>query len=222
MKKFIHALSNNPLLIIGFGLVFFIAYSELKAHTEEVKISVEKSKRTESVSFVNGRYRVDTSFIRNDLNKAKLISELEKQKLEEKRTVQEVPSFIWRFLDSISYDKKFEIVNPGEDWKEGITDYGHIVFKKRYDPDLKDSVPFISGDGAVLPNKRLIYFGMSDNIALMSFLHGGFGPHTNIIIFKHKNGKITDLWFGGMLDGDNLQSKPAIIRSLKVKRQNGC
>lgn len=223
MKTLVKTISKNPAVIIGIGIVIFIGYSQLNAHVEEGALAGMLLKKSSSVSFENGRYRVDTSFIRNDLNKEKLIADLEKQALVEKKTIQEVPDFIWRFLDSISSDNEFDIVNPGEEWKEGITNYGHVVFKNVYDPVKKDSVSVLSGDGAVLPDKLLVYFGMSDNIALMSFVQGGTGPHPSILIFKHKNNKVVDFWFGGTWRGDSMINKSGIIKSLKAKRENnGC
>src|SRR5437868_14629384 len=112
MKTFIKTIFKNPVLIMGMVIVIFIGYSQLNAHVEELAVADKNAKKTSSINFVNGKYRVDTSFIRNDLNKTKLIAELEKQTLTQKHTIQEVPDFIWRFLDSISSDKKFEIVGP--------------------------------------------------------------------------------------------------------------
>ncbi len=225
MKVFVRSISKNPLLIIGVVIVSFIAYSQLKAHVEDKTVINYISKRTSSVYLVNGKYRVDTAFIRNDLGKAKLIADLENQKLEQKRTVQEVPQFIWRFLDSISLDKKFDIVSPGEEYKEGITNFGHVIFKKVWDATKKDSVPMLSHDGAILPNKQLVYFGIGKDIALMSYMSGGdpWSPGANILIFKHNNNKITDLWFGGMWNGDKMDTKSDLLKSLKTKRENnGC
>lgn len=222
MKQILNTISKHPVLIMGIGIATFIAYSQLNAHIESgALINIMVKER--SVAIVDGRYTVDTSFIRNNLNKVQLIADLEKQKLEQKKTVQEVPDFIWRFLDSISSDKKFDIVSPGEEYKEGITNYGHVVFKTIYDPVKKDSVQFVCGDGAVLPNKQLVYFGVSSNIALMSYEHGGTGPHSNILIFKFKSNKITDFWYGGIWYGDSMKNKYDILKSLKTERKNdGC
>lgn len=218
----ITSIFKNPLFVIALGTVVFIGYSKLKANSEENAIAAIKNKKTSSISYLNGRYRVDSSFIRNDLNKAKLISELEQQKIEERKTINEIPRFIWQFLDSMSYDKKFDIVNPGEDWKIGIMDYGHVVIKKVYDPVKKDSVPIVSGDGAVLPNKQLVYFGMNDSIALMSYLCGGLGFNPNILIFKHNKVRITDFWYGTRFIDEKVSTKSEILSALKSKRKNGC
>lgn len=217
----IGSVAKYPFAIIATGVIIFIAYDKLKADPE-FPIENTASPERSSITFVDGKYKVDTMVIRNDFNKKRLIADLEKQVLGEKNTIQEVPAFIWQFLDNISSDKKFDIVNPGEDYKEGIMDYGHVVFKKVYDANKKDSVSVISGDGTVLANKQLVYLGMNDNIVLMSYMHGGLGPHPNILIMKHDNGKITDFWFGSAWNDGLITSKSEIIKTLKSKKSNGC
>jgi hypothetical protein len=213
---------KHPVAIIIMGIAFFITYDKLSARGGSIASGDGYVTDRSSVTFVGEKYKVDSLVIRKDLNKMRLIAEVEKQVLEQKKTIQQVPSFIWRFLDSISSDRKFEIVNPGEDWKEGITDYGHVIFKKVYNPDTQDSVPMLSGDGAILPNKLLVYFGMSNTIVLMSYMHGGLGPHPNIMIMKHQNNKVTDFWYGSSWNDGIITSKSEIIKTLKSKRQNGC
>ena len=221
LQKFKVILMHPATFILAATSAFF-AFDKLSVRADSALADIIRTDRS-SVTFVGGHYKVDTLVIRNNINKNRLVADAEKQVLKRKNTIDEVPSFIWRFLDSISYDRKFEIVNPGEEWKEGITDYGHLIFKKVYDPSLNDSVPFLSGDGAVLPNKQLVYFGMSDNIALMSFFHGGLGPHTNIIIFKHKNNRVTDFWYGGASSEAGINTKNELIKNLKLKPKNdGC
>jgi hypothetical protein len=213
--------AKKPVVIITSVAIIGITYNKLNANPESAAAN-EKVLYKSSVSLVNGKYNVDTMVIRADINKAKLIAVAEKQILEEKNTIREVPGFIWRFLDSISCDKKIDIVNPGEDYKEGIMDYGHVIFKRVFDPNKKDSVSVISGDGAILPNKQLVYFGMSNNIVLMSYIHGGLGPNPNIIIMKHENRKITDFWYGSAWNDGSIVSRDEIMKTLKSKRKNGC
>lgn len=210
-----------PVAIIAIGIAIFITYNTLSAHVEASALKGMYEIDRSSVSFYDGKYHVDSVVIRKELNKKRLIVNLETQTLKQRMKIGEIPDFIWRFLDSISYDKKFDIVNPGEEWKSGITNFGRVVFTKRYDANLKDSVSVLSGDGAVLPNKQLVYFGMSETIALLTYYKGGFGPLPNIIIIKHQDKKIVDFWYGSVFEG-NITSKNEIIKSLKSKRKNGC
>src|SRR5687768_2849487 len=47
-----------------------------------------------------GKYRVDSSVIYESKNKARLIAELEKENLQEKKSVSEIPAFIRDFFDA--------------------------------------------------------------------------------------------------------------------------
>lgn len=175
-----------------------------------------------SVAFASGTYKIDSSVITKNINKKRLLTHLEGEKLTEKKALQEIPGFIIKFLDEASYNKKFTIVNPGEDWKSGITNYGHLVFKKYYDANKKDSVLLLSGDGAVLPDKQLVYFGISNNMALMSYFRGGFGALQNVIMIEFKNETVTDFWFGSVFEG-NIKTKNDIVKNAKrAPRNNGC
>jgi hypothetical protein len=212
---------RHPVAIIALIIIAFITYNQLNARQEAAALKGMYNSDKSSVSFYDGKYHIDSVVIRNGLNKARMIASVEKQILDQKKTIQEVPDFIWRFLDSISYDKEFDIVNPGEDWKADITNYGHVVFKKVYDVNKKDSVPMISYDSVVLPNKQLVYFGMSENTVLFSYYSGGMGAVTNVIMMKIKNEKITDFWYGSVYEG-NITTKGDIIKSLKTVRKGGC
>jgi hypothetical protein len=175
-----------------------------------------------SVAFANGIYKVDSAVITKNLNKKRLIANIETKALAEKKIMQEIPTFIKNFLSGVSPNKKFEVVNPGEDWKSGITNYGHVVFKKVFDTSLKDSVLVLSGDGAILPDKQLIYFGIGDGVALMSYFRGGFGALQNVIMIQFKNDTITDFWFGSVFEG-SIKTKKDILKNVKLApRNNGC
>src|SRR5689334_3813914 len=50
----------------------------------------------------DGRYRVDSVVVYDGKNKARLIAELEKEKLSEKKSVKEIPAFLREFLDNLS------------------------------------------------------------------------------------------------------------------------
>jgi hypothetical protein len=216
-KKF-KTLGTHPVAIIAISIVVFITYNQLNAHQEAAALHGVYENDRSSITFADGKYSVDSIAIRNNQNKKRLIANLEIQILTQKKTVQEVPDFIWAFLDSICSDKKFDIANPGEDVNAGITNFGHVVFKKVYDVNKKDSVPLISADGVALPNKQLVYFGMSESTVLFSY----YGGVANVIIMKLKNEKIIDFWYGYVYNG-NITTKTEIIKSLNAKpSNNGC
>lgn len=206
---------------IVIALIIF-ACSKSNTEADVVDATTQAEADRSSVAFVNGNYEIDSAVITKNLNKKRLITNLETKMLDEKKTIQAVPGFIKDFLNSVSCCKKFEIVNPGEDWKSGITNYGHLVFKKIYDPTKKDSVLMLSGDGAILPDKQLIYFGIGDGVALMSYFRGGFGALQNVIMIEFKNETITDFWFGSVFEG-SIKTKKDILKNVALApRNNGC
>lgn len=201
-------------------IVFACSKSNTEAYVDDSNTELEADRS--SVTFIKGIYKIDSAVITKNLNKKRIISSLETKPLSEKYTMQGVPSFIKDFLNSVSPNKKFEIVNLGEDWKSGITNYGHIVYKKVYSPTMKDSVLIMSGDGAILPDKQLIYFGIGDGVALMSYFRGGFGALQNVIMIEFKNETITDFWFGSVFEG-SIKTKNDILKNVKrAPRNNGC
>lgn len=201
-------------------IIFACSKSNTEANVVDSNTPLEADRS--SVLFVNGNYEIDSTVITKNLNKKRLIANIETKSLEEKTTLQEIPAFIKNFLNSGSPNKKFEIVNPGEDWKSGITNYGHIVYKKVYDFMKKDSVLVMSGDGAILPDKQLIYFGIGDGVALMSYFRGGFGALQNVILIQFKNETITDFWYGSVFEG-SIKTKNDILKNVKLApRNNGC
>jgi hypothetical protein len=205
-------------------VIALIIFACSKSNTEAVVVDSNTPLEADrsSVAFVNGNYEIDSAVITKNLNKKRLVANLETKPLEEKTTLQEIPAFIKTFLSSVSPHKKFEIVNPGEDWKSGITNYGHVVFKKVFDASLKDSVLVLSGDGAILPDKQLIYFGIGDGVALMSYFRGGFGALQNVILIQFKNETITDFWYGSVFEG-SIKTKNDILKNVKLApRNNGC
>ncbi|MBK7668098.1 MAG: hypothetical protein IPJ32_12640 [Sphingobacteriaceae bacterium] len=205
-------------------IIALIVFACSKSNTEAgiIDSNTELDSNRSSVTFIKGNYKIDSAIITKNLNKKRLISNLETKQLSEKKTIQEVPAFIKDFLTAVSSHKKFDMVNLGEDWKSGITNYGHIVYKKVYDPNKKDSVLIMSGDGAILPDKQLIYFGLGDGVALLSYFRGGFGALQNVIMIEFKNETVTDFWFGSVFEG-SIKTKNDILKNVKrAPRNNGC
>jgi len=155
-----------------------------------------------SVSFVKGKYEVDSVIIVEDINKRALLADLSAQKLNDKSSTEQIPGFIKAFLESVSYDKKFEMANPNEEYQIGW-----------------------KTDEKILPNKQLIYFGTGKNIALLSYNSGGLQKAQRVAIIKFEGQKVIDYWF----NNDNFSSKSVaistqeqIIKYLKEsKNKNG-
>lgn len=209
---------KHPVAIIVMIVTVFIAYHQLNARAEAGALVGFHNSDRNSVTFNNGKYEVDSAVIQKDLNKKRLITDLETEKFSDRKTKAEIPDFIWTFLNSICSDKKFEIADPGEEWKIGITDFGHQIIKKVFDVNKQDSVLFLSGDGAILPNKQLAYCGIGKSTALLSYYSGGLYAGENVIVLKFKDNTITDFWYGGA----TITNKSEIIKSLKLPKKGGC
>lgn len=141
-----------------------------------------------------------------------MIDELETSSLTGKKTVNEIPTFIRTFLDSLTGG--FSMANPGEEFQQGcIADY-IIVQEKAIDPKTGDSIT-IETTIPPPPSRQLIFFGMTNKIALMSYYSGGFATCTHIMIIRFNNSEVTDYWHG-YGEGD-LTNKQEIVSYLKVE-----
>ncbi|HWY10206.1 MAG TPA: hypothetical protein VN026_02720 [Bacteroidia bacterium] len=216
-------------IVITVIVMSFFAFKKPDTKTSQSTLNVQERS---SVSFSAGKYIIDSSVIRTDLNKRMLLAGVETQSLSVKKKIAEIPLFIWDFLKSIAYGGKFEIVNPGEDWKCGIADFGHTIIIKHCDPVTKDTTITISGDGAILPTKQMVYFGIGKDIALFTYNSLAFGsPLQNVVMIKFQGEKIVDFWYRGYnynisktRDNDILKitTKAEIIKTMKTKQTGGC
>ena len=227
-------LSKLTIGIIVIVMSFFAFKTPKYPSKENLLNTQEKS----SISFSGGKYRIDSSVIHNDQNKRMLLSSVQTQSLIVKKTLEEIPGFIMDFLNSNAYGKKFEMVNPGEEWKCGIADFGHTIVTKYCDPVTKDTIIAISGDGAILPNKQFCYFGIGKDVALFTYYTSAFdNPVQNVVMIKFQNEKILDFWYrgynyrygnpkgdyrNGNPDTLKITTKTEIIKTLNSKAVGGC
>lgn len=149
----------------------------------------------------NGRYRIDTNAILSNHNLTQLISELEKVELVEETKVDRIPSFIKSFLDTLT--EGFSIANPNEDWQSACTsmslidEKGNIVTKR-------------------LPRRQLVYLGIGEDIALMTYYSGGYATIEHCLIFKFDNNHLIDFWCGHIINGKS--NKEQILNYLKANK----
>lgn len=148
-----------------------------------------------SVSVKNGQYSLDTAIIVSNANKVSLIAALEKEKLEEKKKVEEIPGFIKFFLDSIAGKEKFEMANPGEEFKVGW-------FPNKSAPD-----------------RQLAYFAVGENIAVLSFYSGGIEKTHHVGIMRFEGEQVVDFWFEN--DNSTFTTKEKLIERLKRDPSKG-
>ena len=140
----------------------------------------------------NNSFLIDTVAILTNRNLDSLITRLEDSKLKTYKTVKEIPSFIINILSGLTSDG-FSIANQSENWQAT-------------DAIMDDS----------LPNRQLSYFGLGDDIALLTYYTGGIGKSLHIIIIKFQDKKILDFWCGNVLI--NLKDKKEIVKYLKENK----
>jgi len=168
---------------------------------------------SKNISSINARFQIDTIAILNNENLQHLISDLEKAKLNEKNTVEEIPNFIKSFLDSLT--DNFSITNPGDEWQNDciIRFKQNEVVEKIYDTALTDTLTIVSYDSKeTLPLRQLKSFWSGRSIALMTYYTGGWGIIEHIIIIKYDNKKIIDFWCGNLRT--NLGTQEEILKYL--------
>lgn len=170
-----------------------------------------------NISMVDGKFVIDTMAILNNNNLQSFITELENSDLSESKTVDEIAPFIKSFLDSLT--NNFSIANPGEEWQIGCTITPEKTQKKIYDKKTGDTLIEIAFDKLVLlPSRQLIYFGVSEDIALMTYYTGGIGKSEHILIIKFNDNKIVDFWCGNiMADATNKVEIIKFINNSKEK-----
>jgi hypothetical protein len=167
-----------------------------------------------SISFDNGKILIDTSRILNNQNLQFFIDELSKQELYQKKTFQEIPSFIRTFLDSLTGN--FSIANPGEIWRVGCTgpfEVDSASTTKKIDKKTGDTIYQVCFKE--FPARQLNYFGLGNDVALMKYYSGGIAKIEHILIFKFNKETLVDFWSGtGNIFKDN-DTKSEILKCLQ-------
>jgi len=138
-----------------------------------VSLNSQDNISIKSVSIADDRYVIDSALILSNRNLDNLINKIKESELEEKTNKTEIPKFIFNFINDIT--NEFTIANPNEKWQAGC-----VVFED-------------------LPRRKLEYFGLGSNVALMTYKSGGRGTSTKILIFHFENDKIIDFWCGNKL-----------------------
>ena len=138
-----------------------------------------------------GPFKIDTASILKNKNLDNLISKLEKADLTTFTKTDSIPGFIKVFLDSCE-KPTLRIANKGEPW---------------------DATDQITGD---YPVRQIIFGGVGQDVALLTYYKGGIGMSERILIFQLENSCITDFWCGGTLD--DLTNKEQVIKYIKENK----
>jgi len=135
---------------------------------------------------------VDTMKIYLDENLDGFLSDLQTQNFETSRDRSQIPNKIKEYLNCLTKDN-FSIANPNEEYRCCCTSSNK------------------------LPRRKLLFFSQSKDVFLITYLTGGIGVSTTIVMFKLQDNKVIDLWTG--YGFPEFKSKDEIVKHIKKKRK---
>lgn len=191
----------NKITFILFGLLIPSLSACINNTVDEANdtlVAPQIGDSIKNISYVNGKYLIDTNAILRNNHLYQFIEDLEKTELDEKNKLEEISPMFITFLEEQT--EEFLIANPGEDWEPGCTvttarnEQGEIISGKK-------------------PKRQLVYFGLGPQIAMMVYYKGGLGKSECILLFRFDDTKIIDFWCGH--SQWDLTTKKDILKHLK-------
>ena len=135
---------------------------------------------------------VDTMRIYLDENLDDLLSDLQTQKFKSSKDKNQIPGPIKKYLNCLTNDS-FSIANPKEEYR------------------------CCCESSQQLPKRKLLFFSESKGMFLITYLTGGIGASTKILMLKLQGDKVIDLWTGYSLS--EFKSKDQVVKYIKEKRK---
>lgn len=136
---------------------------------------------------------IDTLGITNDRSLDQFLTDLQTQSFQAYYDQKQIPKAVRRQLNFLTSDS-FSIANPGQSYRCCCTS-----------PET-------------LPKRQLLFFSQNKDILLMTYLTGGVGVSTTILLLRLQGDRIVDLWTGQALPV--LQSRGDVIKYLRENRNN--
>ncbi|UEG50350.1 hypothetical protein LK994_02530 [Ferruginibacter lapsinanis] len=136
---------------------------------------------------------VDTTKIFLDENLDSFLSDLQLQTFQTFTNKKQIPQAIKQQLDCLTKDS-FSIANPNEEYRCCCT------------------------SSKKLPRRKLLFFSQSKDIFLITYLTGGLGESTTILLLKLQGDKIIDIWTG--YGFPEFKSKNEVIKHIEKKRKS--
>lgn len=138
-----------------------------------------------------GGFKIDSARIYLDENLDGFLSDLKLGKFVESNEIGAIPGGIKKQLDTLTGD--FSIANPNADYRCCCT------------------------SSRKLPLRKLVYLSKSNHLLVMTYLTGGVGVSTHILLVRFNRDTITDMWFADCLA--DLKSRAEIIRYINKNRK---
>ncbi|MGG9963448.1 hypothetical protein [Ferruginibacter sp. SUN106] len=115
-------------------------------------------------------YLIDTSKILSNENLDPFIQKLSTDSFTNFTDKKAIPKFIKKQLDAIAHD--FSIANPNENYR------------------------CCCMSSQKLPARKLQFLSVSNNVLAMTYLTGGWGVSSHLLLIRFEQNKIVDLWTG--------------------------
>lgn len=136
---------------------------------------------------------IDTTKIFLDKNLDSFLSGLQSQAFQTFTDKKQIPQSIRQQLNCLTKDN-FSIANPNEEYRCCCT------------------------SPQELSRRKLLFFSQSKDIFLITYLTGGDGVSTTILLLKLQGNKIIDIWTG--YGFSEFKSKEEVIKHIKQKRKS--
>lgn len=135
-----------------------------------------------------------------------LIQKLESVEFVDKRKVKQIPNFIISFLEKQEPTKQYSITDSNNKFQSGCLvpmlkdDYAKMmsILGEKVSDSILLEYPESNKD---ISFRKLIFYGEGVNYSILSFYRGGFVSSQRVLVFKHKNKRITDCWSGKCWEG---------------------
>jgi hypothetical protein len=145
-----------------------------------------------SIKYLDGSIKVEPEIITQNKNLKNFVIDLQNSKIQLSNKISILPNKIQTFLDQYSKDG-FTMAAVGGPWN-------CCCFR-----DDK------------LPNRQLVCNGNDGHLFLISYLTGGIGVSSHLILIKYENDRVIDFWFCNTLA--KLEDKEGIIKYLLTSKE---
>ena len=135
--------------------------------------------------------QIDTVKILLDENLDSFLTSLKSERFQTFNDKKNIPAIIKEQLDCLTKDQ-FSLANPKEEYRCCCT------------------------SSQKLPKRQLLFFSLSANTLLMTYLTGGDGVSTTILLARLQDEKIIDIWTG--YGFPKFRSKRKVIKYINSKR----
>ncbi len=157
-----------------------------------------QDKSISSIKVNDGKYFIDTSIIKNDVNLKKFIDLLSKYQLTERKYIDSLPNLIKGFILEKN-ETNLLIANPDEN-------YMSFFLRMKNRP----------------PKCVLLYLGVNKNCTILTTVYSGSTTEAKIELFETSNNQIIDYWykyeFFRVYTTSSFNSQDSVLKYIKIRQ----